>query len=151
MAQSLAQIYLHAIFSTKNREAYLMHGEIRSEVHAYLTGISRNLKCPSIETGGTEDHVHMLCSLSRSISVSDLLRELKRCSSKWINEKGVIVPAFHWQSGYGAFSVSPSHVDSLRRYISGQEKHHRKESFQDEFRRLLRKYGVEYDERYVWD
>ena len=101
--------------------------------------------------GGVEDHVHILCSLGRQATVADLVRELKRDSSKWIKSKGHQYAGFHWQNGYGAFSVSPSHVWSLQRYIANQEEHHRQESFQDEFRRLLTKYGVAYDERYVSD
>ena len=151
MAQSLAQIYLHVVFSTKNRNRYLQDQTLRLDTHGYLAGICRNLNCPPIIVGGTEDHAHVLCRQSKSLSVADLLRELKRDSSKHVKEQPHGPPAFHWQSGYAAFSVSPSHVESLTRYIAGQEEHHRRESFQDEFRRLLKKYGVEFDERYVWD
>jgi putative transposase len=98
-----------------------------------------------------EDHVHILCRLSKSLTIPAFLAELKRESSKWIKVRDAGQSAFHWQDGYGAFSVSPSHVDVLDEYIQHQEDHHRQESFQDEFRRLLAKYEVEYDERYVWD
>jgi REP element-mobilizing transposase RayT len=101
--------------------------------------------------GGTDDHIHILCKLSRTLAVADLLQELKRSSSKWIKEQKSCLAGFHWQDGYGAFSISPSHVDVLKRYIANQTKHHRQETFQDEFRRLLKKYDIEYDERYVWD
>jgi REP element-mobilizing transposase RayT len=151
MPQSLAQIYLHLVFSTKCRAAFLVDPAIRKELHAYLVGICRNLGSPSLLTGGTADHVHILCCFSRGTTVSDFVRELKRDSSKWIKTKGTDLAAFHWQDGYGVFSVSPSHVTPLRQYIADQEAHHHKESYQDEFRRLLRKYGVQYDERYVWD
>ena len=106
---------------------------------------------PSIIVGGVEDHVHILCTLGREESVSVLVRELKRESSKAMKEKSPELRAFYWQAGYGAFSVSPSHVPALKEYIANQEERHRKETFQDEFRRLLAKYGVQYDERYVWD
>jgi REP element-mobilizing transposase RayT len=98
-----------------------------------------------------DDHVHILCRRGRKISVADLVKELKRESSKWIKSQGRFLGEFHWQSGYGAFSISPGHVERLRTYIVKQEEHHRKESFQDEFRRWLKKCGVEFDERYVWD
>ena len=101
--------------------------------------------------GGVEDHVHVLCRLGKTIDVADLIRDLKRDSSKWIKSEQPRLAEFHWQQGYGAFSISPSHVDALKEYIINQEEHHRHESFQDEFRRLCKKYGLEIDERYVWD
>lgn len=103
------------------------------------------------DRGGAEDHVHILCRLSKNTALSTLPRELKRESSKWAKIQSQKLRHFHWQLGYGAFSVSPSHVTALKRYIADQIKHHRHESFQDEFRRLCEKYGVEIDERYVWD
>ena len=148
MGQSLAQIYLHVVFSTKIRKPYLKNPELRAELHAYLAGACRNLECPSIQIGGVEDHVHILCQLSKTLSIADLVRELKRESSKWLKPK---IAEFQWQQGYGAFSVSPSHVDALKTYIQNQDEHHRTETFQDELRRLFRKYGVEFDERYVWE
>lgn len=104
-----------------------------------------------LRVGGIEDHIHILCRLGRSIPVSDLVRELKRESSKWLKAKSPGLAEFHWQNGYGAFSVSPAHVNALIEYISNQENHHRRETFQEEYRRLLTKYGLEWDERYVWD
>lgn len=149
--QSLAQIYLHIIYSTKDRRPFLQDVSLREDLHAYLAGTCNNLDCPAIEVGGVQDHVHVLCRLGRTITVADLLRELKRESSKWVKEQSRELQAFAWQTGYGAFSVSPSHLKGLRKYILGQEEHHRRESFQDELRRLLKKYGVEFDERYLWD
>ena len=151
MPQSLAQIYLHIIFSTKHRQPFLQDPAFRSRVHAYLAGICRNLNCPSLQTGGVEDHVHILCRFGKGIEIQNLLRDLKRDSSIWIKSEMPSLAEFHWQSGYGAFSVSPSHVDELIRYIANQEQHHRKETLQDEFRRICRKYGVPLDERYAWD
>src|SRR5688572_29034573 len=151
MPQSLAQVYLHVVFSTKHREMFLDDPALRTEMHKYLSGACKNLQCPALETGGVGDHVHILCRLSRTMSIADLVAELKRESSKWIKVRDPRQAQFHWQDGYGAFSISPSHVDALRQYIRDQEEHHRTEGFQDEFRRLLEKYEIEYDERYVWD
>ena len=151
MPQSLAQIYVHLVFSTKERRPFLKDQQFREDTHAYLAGTCKGLESPCLIVGGVEDHVHVLCRLSRTHSVADLVKELKRSSSLWIKREAPQLEAFHWQDGYGAFSVSPSHVEALKRYIADQEGHHRRESFQDEFRRLLKKYGVEYDERYVWD
>jgi REP element-mobilizing transposase RayT len=120
-------------------------------MHAYLAGICKNLEAPSLIVGGVEDHVHLLCRFSKNITLANFLRELKRDSSKWVKTQAPDLVAFHWQAGYGAFSISPSHVNLLKQYIANQEEHHRKETFQDEFRRLCRKYGVAIDERYVWD
>lgn len=151
MPQSLAQVYLHIVYSTKDRRPWLQDVGIRDELHNYLGGTCNNLDCPVLRVGGTQDHVHILCRLGRSISIADLVKELKRESSKWLKTKSPELADFYWQNGYGAFSISPTHVDGLRTYIENQEQHHRRESFQDELRRLLRKYGLEWDERYVWD
>jgi putative transposase len=151
MPQSLAQIYLHIVFSTKERRPLLHDQTIRDELHRYLGGTCNNLDCPVLLVGGVADHVHILCRLGRTIAVADLVKELKRESSKWLKEKSPELADFYWQNGYGAFSVSPGHVEMLRVYIANQEEHHRALSFQDEFRRLLKKYGVQWDERYVWD
>jgi putative transposase len=120
-------------------------------MHAYLGGIFRQLGSPPLTIGGTADHVHAFCQLSRTMSVADLLRELKRDSSIWIKEQSVEMANFHWQDGYGAFSVGRERLDVVRRYIDNQEEHHRQRSFQEEYRVILGEYGVEYDERYVWD
>lgn len=151
MPQSLAQIYLHLVFSTKERRPFFQEQAFREQAHAYLAGACEKLGSPAIIVGGVEDHLHILCRLSRTGSVADLVKELKRESSKWVKIERPKLAVFQWQSGYGAFSVSPSHVAALKKYIENQEVHHRRESFQNEFRRLLRKYGVDYDERYVWD
>jgi REP element-mobilizing transposase RayT len=151
MSQSLSQVYLHIVFSTKDRRPFLSDINLRKATHAYLAGICRNHDSPAVIIGGVEDHVHVLCRMGRTITIADLIRELKRESSKWVKEQSAKLGLFHWQAGYGAFSVSPSHVEPLKTYIATQEDHHRRETFQDEFRRLLKKYGIEYDERYVWD
>ena len=151
MSQSHSQIYLHIVFSTKSRAPYLKDKAFRDLVHAYLAGICKNKECSALIIGGVEDHVHILCRFSKNIALKDFLRDLKRDSSSWIKLEKPSLENFHWQGGYGAFSISPGHVDGLREYIADQENHHRTESFQDEFRRLCKKYGVEIDERYVWD
>jgi len=151
MSQSLVQIYGHIVFSTKNRHPFLADAAFRGRVHAYLAGILAYIDSPSLLVGGVADHVHLLCRLSKTHCLSDLIRDLKRNSTNWIQQENPDLADFHWQSGYGAFSVSPSHVEPLTKYIANQEEHHRKESFQDEFRRLCKKYGVALDERYVWD
>ena len=151
MSQSLVQLYTHLVFSTKHRGPYLKDSALRDKLHAYLAGACKNLQSPSLVIGGVEDHVHILCRLSKTISVSKLIRELKRESSKWVKSESSRLAVFQWQNGYGAFSISPSHVEDLERYIANQPEHHKAETFQDEFRRLCRKYGIEIDERYVWD
>ena len=151
MPQSLTQIFLHIVFSTKLRAPFLRDKPFREQTHAYLSGICNNLGCPSIIVGGVEDHIHILCRFGKSIALEDLLRDMKRDSSKWIKKENPKLADFHWQSGYGAFSISPSHIAGLTGYIRNQEEHHRQESYQDEFRRICKKYGLEIDERYVWD
>ncbi len=151
MAQSLTQIYLHIVFSTKNRAPFLSDPDLRDRTHAYLAGTCQNLGSPSLIVGGVADHVHVLCRLGKTISISVLVRELKRESSKWLKEQSPELALFYWQNGYGAFSISPSHIEKLKVYIANQEAHHRTETFQDEFRRLLKLYEIEYEERYVWD
>lgn len=151
MPQSLVQIYVHIVFSTKHRQPFLRDAALRSQMHRYLLGICKNQDSPSLKVGGVEDHVHILCRLCKTLDVSSLVRELKRDSSKWVKAQAPQLKDFHWQEGYGAFSVSPAHVEALTEYIDNQAEHHRTESFQDEFRRLCKKYGVKIDERYVWD
>jgi len=151
MAQSLAQIYLHIVFSTKNRYPWLQTKQIQHDVHAYLAATLNNLECPCLIAGGVEDHVHILCRLGREITLANLVRDIKKASSSMLSDRGQTLRGFHWQNGYGAFSISPSHVQALTNYIADQEQHHQQETFQDEFRRLLKKYGMEFDERYVWD
>jgi putative transposase len=149
MSQSLALVLVHIIFSTKNRKPFLRSVELRSQVHAYLTGTLRCLECEPLLVGGVEDHVHLLCGLSRKISLSELVKSLKTSSTKHLKDNGH--HGFSWQSGYGVFSVSQSAKESVFSYIANQEIHHRKMNFQDEFRALLTKHGIRFDERFVWD
>jgi len=151
MPQSLANVLLHVIFSTKNREPFLRDAKLQKAMHAYLTGALQNLECPALTVGGVADHVHILCQLSRKTSIADLVKEIKTESSKWIKTSDHAVASFQWQSGYAVFSVSQSNVARVRRYIADQETHHRQKTFQDELRAFLRRHEVEFDERYVWD
>jgi putative transposase len=149
MPQSLALVLVHIIFSTKNRIAFLQSPDLRSEVHAYLIATLRALECEPLRVGGVGDHVHILAGLSRKISLAELVKNLKTSSTKILKNKGH--RHFGWQSGYGAFSVSKSVKESVISYNAGQESHHRKMTFQEEFRSLLQKHGIAFDERYVWD
>jgi REP element-mobilizing transposase RayT len=149
MPQSLALVLVHIIFSTKNRIAFLQSPDLRSEVHAYLIATLRGLGCEPLRVGGVGDHVHILAALSRRISLAELVKSLKTISTKIVKDKGH--RHFGWQSGYGAFSVSQSAKESVISYIASQELHHRKMTFQEELRSLLRKHCIIFDERYVWD
>jgi putative transposase len=151
MPQSLAKILVHTVFSTKERRPLLRDQALRKELHRYLGGILTNLDCQPIIVGGVEDHVHMLCALARTCNAAEMVKETKRGSSLWLKTKGPDWQSFAWQNGYGIFSIGFSQIEAARNYIAGQPEHHRKVSFQDEFRRLLRRYGIEFDERYVWD
>ncbi len=150
MGQSLVQNYIHIIFSTKNREA-LIRSPYEDELHSYIGGICKNLECHPIKIGGYTDHVHILCMLSKKIALMKLLEEVKSHSSKWMKTKDESLRYFYWQDGYGAFSVNPSQIDIVTEYIRNQHTHHSKTTFQEEYKAFLKKYKVEYDERYVWD
>jgi len=152
MAQSLAKILVHTVFSTKERRPYLRDQALREEMHRYLGGILSNPKCqPIIIVGGVEDRVHLLSALSRTSSAAEMVKELKRGSSLWIKTKSASLQDFNWQNGYGMFSIGFSQIPTVKNYIVNQEEHHRQITFQDEFRALLQRYQIEYDERYVWD
>ena len=150
MPQSLSSILIHLVFSTKNREPFIQP-TIEKELHPYMAKIFRALKSPSLAIDGTADLVHILFSLSRVIKIADLVQEVKTESSKWIKTKGPEFKNFHWQNGYGAFSIGQSQVAILKRYIARQKVHHQRVTFQDEYRKFLKSYGIDYDERYVWD
>ena len=150
MAQSLSSILIHLVFSTKNREPFITPA-IETELYPYMAKTFRELKSPSLIIDGTSDHVHILFSMGRVIRVADLVEEVKTGSSKWIKTKGREFRNFHWQKGYGAFSIGQSNVMALKKYILGQKQHHRRITYQDEYRNLLQAYEIDYDERYVWD
>jgi len=150
MPQSLAKVYIHAIFSSKNREP-LLHDEWRDELFNVLGGTANNLDCQSLIVGGIADHVHMLFQLGRTITIADAVGKIKSTSSNWINQSRGLTTEFHWQAGYAAISVSQSNVEAVREYIRRQPEHHARQSFQDELREWLRRYEIAYDEQYVWD
>ena len=131
MAQSLSNVILHLVFSTKNRQPWI-DIEIEEELRKYLAGTCRDIKCPSHKIGGSDDHLHIACTLARTMAISTLVEEIKTSSSKWTKTKGDRYADFAWQNGYGAFSISPSHVEPLREYIRNQEEHHRREGFQSQ-------------------
>jgi len=141
---------MHITFSTKNIHPFIDKG-IKEELFSYLGGICKNLECNPLIVGGHKDHVHILCLLSRKIALMKLIEELKTHSSKWIKTKGHQYQKFYWQSGYGGFSVHPAQVNIVKKYISTQEEHHKKTSFQDEYLTFLKEYNIDHDERYVWD
>ncbi|MDR1484538.1 MAG: IS200/IS605 family transposase [Planctomycetaceae bacterium] len=151
MPQSFAQIYIHIVFSTKCRHPFLVDETVAKKVRAYIVGIAINLHCNAIQVGGMPDHIHLLCSLSRQKTVADLVRTIKINSTKWIKSNIDGMQNFHWQDGYGVFSVSRSQRDDVIQYIVTQKEHHTKSSFQDEFRLLLKRHEIEWDEKYVWD
>ena len=151
MPQSLVQLYVHIVFSAKERHPFLQDKVLRDRTHAYLAKTCHNQGSLSLKVGGVEDHVHILCRLARAKSISYLLQELKRESSKFVKGLDPALKEFYWQCGYGAFSVNSSEVTDMIAYIENQEEHHKHESFKDEFPRLCRQHGVEIDERYVWD
>ena len=151
MSKSLSEVYLHAVFSTKGRRRFLRETSLRQKMHAFLGGVSNRLGCPTIIVGGTDDHIHQLIKFGRTITQAEWIKEIKRASSGWIKQFGPRLRNFAWQAGYGFFSVSPADADILRQYIASQDDHHRKISFQDEFRKMLTQYGLEWDERYIWD
>ena len=150
MPQSLSRILVHLVFSTKER-ARLLSPATQNELHPYLAVVLRDNGCPALQVGGVDDHVHLLFGLSRTLSIGQVVEIVKTSSSKWLKTKGPELAEFHWQGGYGAFSVSQSNADEVVRYIQSQETHHRTQTFQEEFRKFLERYQVAYDERYVWD
>ncbi|MFQ5734098.1 MAG: IS200/IS605 family transposase [Planctomycetaceae bacterium] len=150
MPQSLVRNMIHLTFSTKGRRPFIS-SDIRPELNQYLAGILRNCESPAVAVRSVADHSHLLFSMSRKRALMAVIEEVKKSSSKWIKTKSEQYADFYWQAGYGAFSVSQSNVDHVRRYVESQEERHREVTFQDEFRALLHRHGIEFDERYVWD
>jgi len=149
MGQSLVKNYIHIIYSTKNRQPFIRQ-EYEVELYKYLGGVCKAHDCTPIQVGGHLDHVHILCLLSKRMTIADLLEEVKTDSSKWMKKRAAELKNFYWQDGYGAFSVNPREVDMVTEYIQNQREHHSTKTFKDEYLALLKKYKVEYDERYVW-
>ena len=150
MGQSLSKVYVHITFSTKHRTP-LIDKHIEASLFEYLGGICKGLECNPIQVGGYQNHVHILCLLSKKIAQMTLLEAVKKQSSKWIKTKGEEYSNFYWQNGYGIFSVNPAEINVVVNYIKNQEEHHRKKTFKEEFKAFLNKYHVEFDERYIWD
>jgi REP element-mobilizing transposase RayT len=150
MAQSLSKIYVHLIFSTKDRER-TVPDEVRPELHAYMAGTLKGLGCTPIEINTEPDHSHVLFLLARTATLSDIVGQLKKSSNDWLRKQGPRFANFFWQAGFGAFSVSQSQVEDVRAYIRNQREHHRVKSFQEELRAFFKAYEVDFDERYVWD
>jgi len=150
MPQSLSSVLIHLVFSTKNREPFISPA-VEAELHPYMATIFRDHDSPSLIIDGTTDHVHMLFALGRTITIADVVEEVKTGSSKWVKTKGREFRNFHWQRGYGAFSIGQSNVGELKRYIRNQKQHHRRVTFEDEYRVFLKRYAIGFDERYVWD
>jgi REP element-mobilizing transposase RayT len=150
MSQSLSNILVHIIFSTKLSKPYIAQA-IKKELYRYMASILKDCECSPIIIGGIEDHVHVLCKVSKTRSISSVVENVKKKSSKWIKTRGIEYNDFYWQNGYGAFSIGKSQVNTLKEYIQNQEEHHRKKSFKDEFLEILNRYGVKYDERYLWN
>ncbi len=150
MPQSLSNILLHIVFSTKNR-IDLIQPEIEKDLHAYMATIFSNESCPILIINGTSNHIHALCRLERTVTVAHLLEMVKKGSSKWIKTQGNEFADFAWQAGYGAFSIGASNIEALKHYIQNQKQHHQTLSFEDEYRALLKKYNIEFDEKYMWD
>jgi putative transposase len=150
MPQSLAKVYVQAVFSTKNREP-LMLDSWRDEFFAVIGGAVNHTGCQSMSVGGVADHVHLLFQLARTIAIADAVGRVKSATSAWVNKTHATGGEFHWQAGYGVFSVGQAQVEDLKRYIRGQADHHRTVSFQDELRAWLARYELEWNEDYVWD
>jgi putative transposase len=150
MAQSLSKVVLHIIFSTKDRESWL-DSDVRPRMHAYLAAVCRDLGAQLVRVGGVADHVHIVTTLPRTLSQAQMIERIKKVSSKWIKTLDARYRGFFWQRGYGALSVSPSQLDAVLQYVDTQQEHHRTRTFQDEYRELLRRHGIDFDERYVWD
>src|SRR6266478_5033580 len=145
MPQSLSAVYIHLVFSTKDRRPLLRDKTTRDMLHSYLGGISKQLDCAPIQVGGVEDHVHILARFGRTITQAEWVKELKRVSNAWLKDEYKIRD-FEWPGGYADFSVSESNLEQVKRYIANQEEHHRKINFQDELRELFRRHRIEWDE-----
>ena len=150
MPQSLARLHVHLVFSTKHREPFITDA-VRASLHAYMATVLQNLGCAPVLINSVEDHAHVLFDLARTVSVRQVVEDVKKSSSKWIKTLGPEFAGFTWQAGYGAFAVSASKVEAVRDYIANQREHHRTKTFQEEYRTFLEQHHIAYDEHYVWD
>ena len=149
MGQSLVQNYQHIIFQTKNHVPLILP-KYEDDLYEYLGGICRQLNSPSLKVGGYLDHVHLLCRLSKNLSITQFVQKVKSSSSKWYKSKSTDLSNFYWQDGYGSFSVSQSQVVSLTKYIENQYEHHQKQTFKEEYIELLEKYDLEFNLDFLW-
>ena len=149
MSQSLTKIVVHAVYSTKDRRPYLSKN-VRTQLYPYKIGILDTLGCITLAIGGIDDHVHVLFSLSKTITLSKAMEELKGGASRWLRAEQPDMKNFAWQGGFGAFSVSESQIPKVVEYIENQERHHQVLSFQDELKSLLKKHRIDFDEQYLW-
>jgi putative transposase len=150
MPQSLSLVIIHVVFSTEDREPWIAPA-MRPRLHAYLAEVARDIGCEAYRVGGVADHVHLALSLPRTVTQSDLVKQLKTASNHWLGNQDARYAGFAWQRGYGIFSIGKSQLSELVQYIDKQERHHKVRTFQDEFRALLQRYELKYDEAYVWD
>ncbi len=150
MAQSLSKLYVHIIYHIKNNSQVIIRKQEKEKLYAYMGSIIKDNESIPIKINGVEDHVHILCVMSKNIALAKLVEEIKRHSSRWIKTIDPYYTQFAWQGGYGGFSVSPSLHDKTKRYIENQEEHHKKISFKEEYLLFLKEYGIEYDEKYLW-
>ena len=150
MPQSLSKVFIHVVFSTKDREPWL-EKTVRGSLHAYLATVVRDLDAEALRVGGTADHVHLAATLPRTMTQADMVQHIKTSSTHWLKHQQKNLAGFAWQRGYGVFSIGKSQLGALVKYIANQEEHLRRRSFQSEFRSLLKRYEVEYDEHYLWD
>jgi REP element-mobilizing transposase RayT len=149
MANSYISLYVHIVFSTKGRQA-LINPDLQSRLWAYMGGIARENQMKALSIGGTADHVHVLLSLPATLPLAKAVQLIKGGSSKWVHDTFEGLRKFVWQEGYGAFSVNASLLEETIRYIGNQDEHHKRKTFQEEYIEFLRRYGIDYDERYVW-
>ncbi len=150
MSQTHVSVYLHVVFSTKNRFPFLT-SKIEPELFAYVGGILNNLGCRLLAANGTENHVHLLISIDKNVQIPKLVGTIKRESSKWLKARSHMLSKFGWQDGYSVFSVGHTQLPDVKKYIAGQKVHHAKKLFEDEMRTFYRKYEIEFNEQYVWD
>ena len=150
MSHSLSRLHIHLVFSTKRR-APSITDEVRGALHRYMATVLTDLGCRPVLINSVEDHVHVLFELARNVAVSAVSESIKKSSSRWIKTQGTEFQDFAWQAGYGAFAVSESNVRAVRAYVANQRKHHARRSYQDEFRAILERNGIEFDERHVRD
>jgi len=150
MSQSLSKVLIHLIFSTKEREPWI-HPSLDKALQQYLSGTLNGIGCTAIEVGGTSDHVHLFFALSRTSAIAEVVEKVKTASSKWVKTQETGLSTFRWQNGYGAFSVGQSSIQRTVRYLANQREHHRRRTFQDEYRMFLHRYQIDFDEKYLWD